>query len=83
MNRISRKGCAPDEALSLAETIAENGPRAVGNALDLLRENQNIAYSAMLDKEEGLAAALISSGECIHGVGAFLEKKKPVFPDIP
>ena len=82
VNRISQKSCALDEALSLAETIAENGPRAVWNALALLRENQNIPYSAMLDKEEELAAALISSGECIHGVGAFLEKKKPIFPDI-
>lgn len=82
VNRISQKGCALGEALSLAETIAENGPRAVWNALALLRENQNIPYSAMLDKEEELAAALISSGECIHGVGAFLEKKKPIFPDI-
>jgi enoyl-CoA hydratase/carnithine racemase len=82
VNRISQKGCALNEALSLAEMIAENGPRAIWNALALLREYQNIPYRAMLDKEEELAAALISSGECIHGVGAFLEKKKPVFPDI-
>jgi enoyl-CoA hydratase/carnithine racemase len=82
VNKISRNGYAVDEALSIAETIAQNGPQAVWNALALLRENQNIPYSAMLDKEEELAAALISSGECIHGVGAFLEKKKPVFPDI-
>ena len=82
VNKISRNGYAVDEALSIAETIAQNGPRAVWNALALLREDQNIPYSAMLDKEEELAAALISSGEYVHGVGAFLEKKKPVFPGI-
>jgi hypothetical protein len=27
------------------------------------------------------ATALIASGEFIHGVAAFLEKKAPVFPD--
>jgi len=83
VNRVSEKGCALDDALTLAEAIAENGPRAVRNVLAIVRETQNITYSDMLDKEEELAAALISSGECVHGVGAFFEKKKPVFPDIP
>jgi enoyl-CoA hydratase/carnithine racemase len=82
VNRISNKNSALAEAVSLAESIAENGPRAIKNGLALLRENQNIPYNTMLNREEDLAAALISSGECVHGVGAFLEKKKPVFPDI-
>ena len=82
VNRVSQKGKALDEAIALAESIAENGPRAVRSALSLFREAQNVPYSAMLDKEEELATALISSGECVHGVGAFLEKKKPEFPDI-
>jgi enoyl-CoA hydratase len=81
-NRVSGKGRALTEALELAEAIAENGPRAVREALSLLRRAQDIPFSAMLDKEEELATALIASGECVHGVGAFLEKKKPVFPDI-
>ena len=56
--------------------------RAVGHALGLIRADQDIPYSAMLAREEELAAELIASGECVHGVGAFFEKKKPVFPDI-
>lgn len=82
VNRISDRGRALDEAVALAETIAENGPRAVRTSLGLLRENQNISYAASLQMESELAAALISSGECVHGVGAFLERKKPDFPDI-
>jgi len=82
VNRISEKGRTLDDALALADAIAENGPRAVRNALALIRETQNISHNAMLDREEELAAALISSGECVHGVGAFLEKKRPAFPDI-
>lgn len=82
VNRVSPRGRSLEEALLVAQTIAENGPRAVRAALSLLREAQNIPYAAMLDREEDLAASLIASGECIHGVGAFLEKRKPDFPDI-
>jgi enoyl-CoA hydratase/carnithine racemase len=82
-NRVSEKGRALEEALELAGAIAENGPRAVRDALGLLRLSQDIPFNAMLDREEELASALIASGECVHGVGAFLEKKKPVFPDLP
>jgi enoyl-CoA hydratase/carnithine racemase len=81
-NRVSGKGRALAEAIELAEAIAENGPRAVRAALSLFREAQNVPYGTMLAKEEELATALIASGECVHGVGAFLERKKPVFPDI-
>lgn len=83
VNRVSEKGKALDEALALAGAMAENGPRAVRAALSLFRQAQDIPYNALLDTEEELATALIASGECVHGVGAFLEKKKPVFPDIP
>jgi hypothetical protein len=38
--------------------------------------------SELLKLEALLAAELISSGECFYGVGAFLEKRDPAFPDI-
>jgi enoyl-CoA hydratase len=82
VNRISETSGALDEAVLLAEMIAENGPRAVRTALGLIRENQNTSFNTSLHMEAELAAALISSGECFHGVSAFLEKKKPEFPDI-
>lgn len=82
INRISGEGRALEEAIALAETIAANGPRAVRSALAVIRERQNHSYREMLSMEAEMAAALISSGECFHGVGALLEKKKPVFPDI-
>lgn len=82
VNRVSEQGRALDEALSFAEAIADNGPRTVQGALTLIREYQNIPHSAMLDKEADIAATLLSfSEECLHGVGAFLEKRKPIFPD--
>ena len=82
VNRISRPGDCLDEALRLAEMIAKNGPRAVRYALNLIRQSQNQSLNRSLDLEADKAVSLIVSGECFHGVAAFLEKKEPEFPDI-
>ncbi len=82
VNRVSEPGAALDEALGMATLIAGNGPRAVRHALALIRNSRNTSYDASLEEEERRAVELIASGECFHGVGAFLEKKKPEFPDI-
>ena len=81
-NHVSEKGKALDEAFSLAEMIASNGPRAVRSALTLIRNKAELTAGGSLELEERLAAELVASGECFHGVAAFLQKKKPEFPDI-
>jgi len=81
-NRISEKGCALEEAMSMAEMIASNGPRAIRSALSLIRGNASLIGDRSLEMEEKLAAELVASGECFHGVAAFLEKRNPDFPDI-
>lgn len=81
-NLISAGGRALNEAVSMAEMIASNGPRAVRNSLALIRARADLTGSASLEMEAELAAELVASGECFHGVGAFLEKRAPVFPDI-
>jgi hypothetical protein len=35
-----------------------------------------------LELELERAVTLISSGECYHGISAFLSKKEPEFPEI-
>jgi len=35
-----------------------------------------------LELETESAITLITSGECYHGISAFLTKEKPRFPDI-
>lgn len=82
VNKISERGNVLGEAVAIAEEIAQNGPRAVRSALSLIRQSTNNSSAELLKTEARLAAELISSGECFYGVGAFLEKKKPVFPDI-
>ncbi len=82
VNRISRPGQALEEAVSLAEKIAANGPKAVIHALEVIRQSMNLSFQKALDLEAEKAVSLIMSGECIYGVAAFLEKKEPEFPDI-
>lgn len=79
---VSRPGESLDEAVRLAEMIAQNGPRAVAHALHLIRQSRNRSLNQSLDLETEKAVSLIVSGECFHGVSAFLEKKTPEFPDI-
>lgn len=82
VNRVSTKGRALEESIEMAGIIASNGPRAVRSSLALIRGSRNATYNESLEMEKHLASALVSSGECFHGVGAFLKKEPPVFPDI-
>jgi methylglutaconyl-CoA hydratase len=81
-NRVSSPGRALAAAITLASTIAQNGPRAVRHALAVIRKTAELPMSAALDLEREQAVALIVSGECVHGITAFLSKQKAVFPDI-
>jgi enoyl-CoA hydratase len=81
-NRVSNPGETLADAKSIAIQIASNGPRSVRHALSVLRNSRNLSYDTSLDDEKEKAISLIVSGECVHGVSAFLGKKKPVFPDI-
>lgn len=81
-DRVSQPGRAVDEAMELAATIAANGPRAVRHALRVIRGVPGLDYPAALELETREAVDLIAGGECVTGIAAFLEKKKPDFLDI-
>jgi len=81
VNRISAVDKCLDEALALAARIAANGPRAVRAALRLIRAVPDVSLKRALGLETELATELIASGECYHGILAFLEKRSPQFPD--
>jgi enoyl-CoA hydratase/carnithine racemase len=80
-NRISAPGKSLEEALSLALSIAENGPRAVRHALSVIRKTCDLTTREALELETEEAVTLIASGESIHGVSAFLTRQKPDFPE--
>ncbi|WP_041280564.1 enoyl-CoA hydratase/isomerase family protein [Desulfosudis oleivorans] len=81
-NRVSAPGRCLDEALVLAGAICENGPQAVRHALAVIRGSRNMTLDQSLDMEMEKAVDLVASGECVHGITAFLEKRKAEFPDI-
>lgn len=81
INRISSPGKALQDALALADVIAENGPRSVRHALRVIRSTPDIPYDQALAFETQQAVDLIATGECVHGIAAFLSKKKPEFPE--
>jgi enoyl-CoA hydratase len=81
-NRVSEKGRCLEDALALAEAIAANGPRAVRHALAVIRQSRNLTLDQSLAMELDEAVSLVESGECVHGITAFLEKRKAEFPDF-
>lgn len=81
VNRICDDEKILDEALSLAGLIAKNGPCAVQSSLSVIRQSMNQSLEDSLAYEKKKAVSLILSGECVHGVSAFLEKRAPDFPD--
>jgi enoyl-CoA hydratase/carnithine racemase len=78
---VSAPGKSLDEALAMAEAIAKNGPRAVRAALAVIRNTPDKGLVEALDFESDRAAELIATGECIHGITSFMNKKEPDFPD--
>jgi len=81
VNRISKAGKVLEEAEALAESISANGPRAVRSALEVIRKSCDMPFEQALELESKRAVSLIASGECYHGITAFLEKRKADFPD--
>jgi enoyl-CoA hydratase len=81
INRISSPGGALDEGKSMGNMIAENGPLSVRYALEVIRKSTSQTLEEGLVFESERAISLIASGECLHGITAFLTKKKPDFPD--
>jgi len=81
VNRVSEKGRAAHLALEIAGVIAKNGPRAVREALAVIRNTPDMPMGEGLDFESERAVCLIECGECVEGIGAFLGKREPEFKD--
>jgi enoyl-CoA hydratase len=83
VNRVSAAGpgAAVASAVELAQSIAANGPRAVRAALDVIRRVPDLSAADALSLELSRAADLIATGECVHGITAFMSRTDPSFPD--
>jgi len=67
------------KAKEIARKIAENGPVAVRNIRQSVRECYFRPESEALPIEAGLAAAVTATEDAIEGPKAFMERRKPVF----
>jgi hypothetical protein len=47
----------------------------------VIRRSAEIPLRDALEFETLIASDLTASGECVHGITAFLSKKDPEFPD--
>ena len=74
---------APDDlvetAVSVAETIARQGPLAVRSILQAVDRGADADLESGLACETGLAALAIAGGESTEGIAAFLEKRPASF----
>jgi enoyl-CoA hydratase/carnithine racemase len=82
VNRVSAPGKSVELALELAGAIANNGPRAVRSALEVIRRSSDLPIGDALSFELERAVDLIVSGECVHGISALFSKQEPEFPEI-
>jgi enoyl-CoA hydratase len=74
---IAPAGKALDEALALAESIAENGPLALRATKDILTRQHDWSEAEFWERQEALAAVAMESEDAREGSRAFTEKRPP------
>jgi len=81
INRVVPKGKALEEAMAIAEEIAnENAPLSIQAITRSLRENQfDLSETEALANDEQLGWAVFASKDSKEGMKAFKEKRKPNF----
>jgi len=79
LNRVVPREKLMDEAMSLAETIAANGPRSVRAMVRCSRMIQGKSLEEALILETEIGAPIFVSEDAREGVQAQKEKRKPVF----
>ncbi|MFK7836289.1 MAG: oxepin-CoA hydrolase, alternative type [Sulfitobacter sp.] len=79
ISRLSAPGKALEEAMVLADTLAEGPREAQGVIRGLVAEAYEATEADQLDAERNAMAAAAGRDEAAEGIAAFLEKRKPVY----
>ncbi len=79
LNRVVPREKLMEEAMTLAERIASNGPMSVRTMVRLSRRIRGLSLEDALEKELELGMPVFSSEEAREGVRAQRERRKPVF----
>jgi enoyl-CoA hydratase len=77
VNRLTPKGGALDEALTLARAIAANGPLAVAASKRIIVEAPEWPAAEMFDRQRQVSEPVRSSEDAREGATAFKEKRAP------
>lgn len=79
VNRVVPKEHVLDDAVALAERIAENSPIAVRCSRQLVREAGQLSEEEGWQRSNEYLAAAWASGDTVEGATAFAEKRPPVW----
>jgi enoyl-CoA hydratase/carnithine racemase len=79
VNRVTETGHALDEALALAEQLAEMAPQAVAGAKALVQQASGAGLAAQLAAERDLFVESLFHPDAGEGLQAFFDKRPPQF----
>ena len=79
VSRLASPGRAMEEAMALADTLAEGPRQAQGVIRGMVAEAYETSEAAQLDTERDAMAAAAGREEAAEGIAAFLEKRKPQY----
>ena len=83
VNRVVPVGKVVDEAIAIADRIAENSPTAVRIARRLVKDAVDLTEAEAWERTNALAVGIFQSGDAIEGSTAFAEKRAPKWADPP
>jgi enoyl-CoA hydratase/carnithine racemase len=79
VNKVAKKGDWLQEAMVLAQTVAERPPIAARLAKQAVLAAEETALSAGLENERRLYELAMATEDRVEGMQAFLEKREPKF----
>ena len=79
VNRLAPDAGVLDAARAWAHTLALRAPLALARTKQVMRDAGRLDYAQAITDEAALQRLCIDSADCKEGVGAFLEKRKPIF----
>lgn len=83
VNRVVPADKVVDEAVALADRIAENSPTAVRIGRRLVKDAVNLTEAEAWELTNKLAVPVFQSGDAIEGATAFAEKRAPKWGEPP
>jgi enoyl-CoA hydratase/carnithine racemase len=79
VNKVAKKGKWLEQAMALAQTVAERPPIAARLAKQAVIAAEETALSAGLENERRLYELAMATEDRVEGMEAFLEKREPKF----